>query len=170
MCKGGWARAGSPGFQPHLASYQPRDPRARPIFRLQPRFPTWMLRGGGGRGPPGPARRNPAGRPAVPGEGSLERAQRGGGGFRRGGHLGRGPPPLASTRPHTLAPPGGSDDALNRKKLSPWPGASVPAPLAAAAPRSSQGKQLLTSPCVRPARSLLPGGRGARLRWRVSGR
>lgn len=72
-----------------------------------------------------------------------------GGGFWRGGHLGWGPPP-ASTRPHPLAPPGGSGDALNRKKkLSPWPGASVPAP--SPPPRRSQGKQLLTSPCVLPA-------------------
>lgn len=106
------------------------------------------------RAPPGGIWRD---RLRVPGEGSLERAQRGSDG---GGHLGERPP--TTPPPLPAGTHGGSDDALARKKkkLSPWPRASVPAPLAAAAPRSSQGKQLLTSPCVLPARSLLPGGRG----------
>uniref|UniRef100_A0A452S4F8 Latent transforming growth factor beta binding protein 3 n=1 Tax=Ursus americanus TaxID=9643 RepID=A0A452S4F8_URSAM len=40
----------------------------------------------------------------------------------------------------------------------PGPASQPPSP---PPPRRSQGKQLLTSPCVRPARSLLPGGRGS---------
>lgn len=150
MLKGAGKRL-RPRFQLHLASPSPRDPG-----KAAPPPPASVSRfdgaGGGPGRPPHPARRNLAARPAGPGEGPLERAQRAAG-FWRGGHLGWGPPP-ASTRLHPLAPPGGSGDALNRKKLSPWPEASVPAP--SPPPRRSQGKQLLTSPCVLPA---LPASR-----------
>lgn len=54
MCRGGWARAGSPGFQPHLASYQPRDPRARPIFLPSLGFPLGCCGAEVGAGLPAP--------------------------------------------------------------------------------------------------------------------
>ncbi|XP_029414054.1 uncharacterized protein LOC115068283 [Nannospalax galili] len=87
---------------------------------------------GGVRRPPGPARRNLVGQ--------------------------------AGGSQCTLAPRGSSNDSLTRKKKKkkkplpgPGPASQPPSP---PPPRSSQGKQLLTSPCVLPARSLLPGGRG----------
>lgn len=82
-----------------------------------------------------------------------------GGEFWRGGHLGWGPPP-ASTRLHPLAPPGGSGDALNRKKKNCLPGrgpASQPPRLRRAAARENNCS-LLPASCPR---SLLPGRSGA---------
>lgn len=116
-----------------------------------------------------PPRPEESGGPAgVPGEGPLESAQRGGGGgFRRGGHLGRGPPPglRPPARPRSSGRP---RRRLNRKKLSPWPGASVPAPLAAAAapqPGKTTAHFSLRPPRALPAsrrpREPSPAGGGA---------
>lgn len=107
--------------------------------------------------PPRPAQKNLAARRAGPGEGPLERAPRGGG-FWRGGHLGWGPPP-ASTRLHPLAPPGGSGDALNRKKKTvSLAGGQRPSPLAAALQPGKNNCSLLPASCPR---SLLPRRPGA---------
>lgn len=56
----------------------------------------------------------------------------------------------------TLEPRGKERERKKNCLLGPGPASQPPSPPA----RSSQGKQLLTSPCVLPARSQLPGGRG----------
>lgn len=113
-----------------------------------------------------PARRNLAGQAREsPGEDSSGKDPARF--LRRAGTWGTTPTPTGALRAarrrfsrqqrKTLEPEGKRERGRKKNCLpGPGPASQPPSPPA----RSSQGKQLLTSPCVLPARSLLPGGRG----------